>query len=66
MFDWLAKWWRKRQRGVDMQILWPACKEITSNLDFARAAFMYHCMNDPAWTTDYTEGDLKVFIGQLN
>lgn len=48
-----------------MHILWPECLRCAADIDYARAAFMYHCMRDPAWTTDYTEEDLKDFIGQL-
>lgn len=66
MIRWLARWWRQRQRATDMDILWPACKEHAGTLEHARAAMMVHCMNDSAWTTDYTEEDLIVFIGQLN
>lgn len=63
---WIAKWWRRRQRRIDMDILWPICKEQCPDLDYARATMMLHCLNDEAWTSDYTPDDLKVFIGQLN
>lgn len=66
MMEWIQRWWRSRQRAMDMSVLWPVCKEEAPSLDVARAIFMSHCMNDSAWTLDYTEEDLKEFIGQLN
>lgn len=53
MIAWLRDWWWARQRRIDLQILWPACKEIAEDLDGARAAFFYHAVNDPAWAEYY-------------
>ncbi len=49
MIDWLLDWWHKRQRTIDIQILWPLCKEHAQNLDQARAAFAVHALRDEAW-----------------
>jgi hypothetical protein len=46
---WLLNWWRARQRRIDLEILWPACKNEAPNLDLAREAFIRHALNDPAW-----------------
>jgi hypothetical protein len=46
---WLQNWWRARQRRIDLEILWPACKEKAADLDRAKAAFAWHAFNDPAW-----------------
>ena len=47
---WLVAWWRKRQRAIDIQILWPACKENALDLEQARCAFMAHAAIDEAWS----------------
>lgn len=65
MFKWIGKWWRQHQRSIDMKALWPMCVKQARDLDHAKAVFMYHCINDPAWTIDYTEEDLIEFIDQL-
>jgi hypothetical protein len=47
----IVMWWRKRQRNLDMEILWPICLREAGSLDRAKAAFAYHCFHDPAWTS---------------
>jgi hypothetical protein len=42
-------WWQRRQRAIDMDILWPACCAQAPDLDHAKAAFAMHAFNDPAW-----------------
>lgn len=39
----------ERRRDLDLQILWPACKENAHDLDHAKAAFALHAFNDEAW-----------------
>lgn len=46
---WLRSLWYARLRKIDMDILWPTCRDQAKNLDNARAAFAVHAMNDPAW-----------------
>jgi hypothetical protein len=46
---WLIRWWHKRQRAIDVEILWPACRDQAATLDAARAAFTMHAFHDPAW-----------------
>lgn len=64
MFNWLAKQWRKIQRRMDMQMLWPACVEHADSLDQAKAAFYWHVSQDSAWS-DYDEKSLIEFVDQL-
>jgi hypothetical protein len=49
----IVNWWRARQRQLDLEILWPICKQGAGqnelSLDHARAAFAIHAFNDPAW-----------------
>ena len=40
-----------RRRQIDLQILWPVCRENAPDIDHARVAFAVHVFNDPAWTT---------------
>lgn len=50
MMRWLLGLWHARQRAVDLQILWPICREQAPDLDHAKAAFAVHAFNDEAWT----------------
>lgn len=61
LFDNIVAWWRKRQRAIDLQILWPACRARAVNLECARAAFIRHMAGDPAWA-DITEEELGEFV----
>ena len=54
----LFRWWRKRQRSIDLQILWPVCRREASNIQDARGAFYVHCMMDQAWIADFTEDQI--------
>ena len=49
MFSWLLRRWHARQRAIDLQILWPSCKQVAHDLDHAKAAFAFHAFHDPAW-----------------
>lgn len=70
---WLGKWWRNRQRAMDLYILWPACKagadEIYTEKDqaiaMARLAFRAHCVMDDAWTKDMTVAEISEHVGRL-
>lgn len=46
---WLLNWWHRRQRDIDIRILWPVCKENAHDMDHAKLAFAYHALHDPAW-----------------
>lgn len=64
MFKWVIDWWHSTQRSVDLEILWPACKENSTNLDHAKAAFAYHAFNDSAWLC-LGEDEIKRRINHL-
>lgn len=50
MFKWLVNWWRRRQRRVDLDILWPICKQkAEGDIAEARAVFMAHMCFDSAY-----------------
>ena len=38
------------RRKIDLDILWPVCREQAPDLDHAKAAFAVHAFNDRAWT----------------
>ena len=61
----LGRWWRNRQRKLDMKILWPICKDKAPDIDYAKACFAVHAFNDPAWTKDYNHEEIKTFITNL-
>jgi hypothetical protein len=65
MFRAIQRWWRARQRAIDLQILWPICKEKARSLDHARAAFAVHAFSDPAWVDEYGDNLVNV-IGELS
>ncbi len=46
---WLLNWWHARQRKIDLNILWPSCKELAPDMDHAKAAFAVHAFHDRAW-----------------
>lgn len=46
----IVDWWHERQRNIDLEILWPSCKEQASDLEDAKVAFAMHALNDSAWT----------------
>jgi hypothetical protein len=64
IFGTIRRWWWRRQRAIDLQILWPICKEKARSLDHARAAFAVHAFTDPAWVGEYGERIVDV-IGEL-
>lgn len=47
--NWLIAWWYKRQRQIDLDILWPLIKKDAPSLDDAKACFGVHAFNDQAW-----------------
>jgi hypothetical protein len=53
-----------------MAILWPSCKQIamehhpTDGMDYARATFAIHAINDPAWR-ELGEDAIFDFIDRL-
>jgi len=49
MIRWLIRKWHARQRAVDIDVLWPACRDGTYDLEDAKAAFWLHTRMDPAW-----------------
>lgn len=65
LFTTIARFWRDRQRRIDMKILWPACRDQTDSLDDARSAFLTHCLNDHAWRRDYSVAQIDEFVGRL-
>lgn len=61
----IAKWHRKRQRKIDLRILWPQCKKLANSKDIARRAFYYHAMNDEAWFKDFTNEEIFKICKEL-
>jgi hypothetical protein len=41
--------WARRQRELDVQLLWPACVKLTGSRGEAEMAFLMHASMDPAW-----------------
>jgi hypothetical protein len=49
MISRLRSLWRARQRKLDLQLLWPTCREQAKTLEEAKIAFGFHANHDPAW-----------------
>jgi hypothetical protein len=49
VLNWIRNKFYARYRRIDMDILWPACRDQASDLDRARAAFACHALHDLAW-----------------
>lgn len=64
MFRWLKSAWYAHLRGIDMKILWTACRSQAPDLDHAKAAFAMHALHDPAWLY-LGENRIKEFIDSL-
>ncbi len=62
MISWIARWWRRRQRQIDNDLLWPACKENAGSLEDARFAFVFHCLHDPAWVKDFSYEEIVKIV----
>jgi hypothetical protein len=54
--------WRRR---IDLRNFWPLAVYLAHDEDQARAAFYFHCINDPAWTNYFNETELAEFVGKL-
>jgi hypothetical protein len=66
MFIWLIDiLWDRPRRNIDLDILWPACKEQAVDIDHARAAFFSHVVNDPAWTRHYNYSTIFAIVDCL-
>jgi hypothetical protein len=59
---WLLRWWHRRQRAIDKDVLWPACKAQAGNLAEARQMMFLHAAMDPAWR-DLSAGEVAAIIG---
>jgi hypothetical protein len=62
---WLLNLWYRRLRSIDLEILWPACRDNAKDLDYARAAFALHAFNDEAWIV-LGEEEITRRIGELS
>jgi hypothetical protein len=61
----VRSWRRARIRKLDLEILWPACRQGAADLDYAKAAFAVHAFKDPAWL-ELGHDELVEFIDRLN
>lgn len=47
-----AGWYNARRRKIDIDLLWPACKQAAGDdLEKAHTAFKSHCCLDDAWSS---------------
>ena len=64
----LASWFsgrcQRRQRQIDIEILWPTLCKNAGNTERARLAFAYHAARDPAWA-DLSDEDRRQIIASL-
>ena len=50
MIQWLVRKINARRRRIDLEVLWPACRDNAPNIDRAREVFYLHAVSDEAWT----------------
>lgn len=48
-FDFILSLWHRRQRQLDLEILWPSLRAATPDLSLAREAFLLHVSQERAW-----------------
>ena len=65
LYERLRDWWWQRQRNMDLNYLWPACKEQADTLAKAKAVFAMHAFRDACWIKYYGKEGLLDFIDRL-
>lgn len=65
MFGFIIRWYNRRRRQIDLNILWPSCKRLAPNIAHARAAFAMHALHDDAWL-DIGNDEIFRIIGDLS
>lgn len=60
----IEMWWRRRQRQIDLDTLWPICCAHAPDFETAKAVFAIHAMHDPAWLA-LGETEVLRFIDKL-
>jgi hypothetical protein len=65
----ITRWWRRRQRSVDVKVLWPACKEAARaqgwSIDAAKVLFEQQIREEPYWYKDFDEERLQRLLSNL-
>jgi hypothetical protein len=61
----IKKWLRRRERSVDMTMVWPQFRALAPTLEIAREAFFQHISGEEAWTKDYPVEVLRVLANVL-
>ena len=61
----IRRWFDKRRRKMDVEILWRVCLEVGGNRDTAKKVFYWHVMSDPVWTDYYSEDELCQIVSDL-
>jgi hypothetical protein len=59
-----GRWWQY-QRNMDLNYLWPACKEQADTIEQAKAVFAMHALRDACWIKFYGKEGLLDFIDRL-
>lgn len=61
---WALRPWRRVQRRIDLQILWPTVCEQANDSDEARVVFRLHMEVDPAYS-DMTTEERNAYVEAL-
>lgn len=64
MIKWLIEFWRKRQRAIDREILWPQISDQAPNRTTAEHVFVLHMVKDPAYKGWLIE-DMREYASEL-
>lgn len=63
--NFVARWWRKRQRNIDRRVLFPLLKERARDALQYRQAIELHIAEDPAWRFPHEWRDEESETGML-
>ena len=60
----LSRWWNRRRREIDVQVLWPQCLRQAGSREVAKRAFRTHMELDPAYS-DMSDDEKDMFLETL-
>ena len=62
----IRMWWRRRQRTIDCEILWPSLVAAAEgDVRWAQNGMLLHCMSDAAWRDELSEVEIYQAIAKL-
>jgi hypothetical protein len=63
-FDKAVRALNEKRRAADLELLWPACVDLTGDVNVARDLFLQHTAIDSAWL-ELTKEQISEIVGKL-